>query len=444
MQHVHNAKSFGRRHFLQIGAASPLGLSLASALALETHAAPAISPTKAKNVIFIWLAGGPSTIDMWDMKPHAPERTRGEFKPIPTRAADIQVCEYLPKLATVMDRCTLIRSVTHTLAEHGIGTEYMTTGHPPNPALKYPAVGALASRLLPQPAGVPSYLTLGSQANSGAGFLGAAYNPLEVTTFPFGLPPTASNGIRETPKSTSVASLPNGFSAGDLRRRESLLKKLDEQFRRLDESTTLADINYFQHRAADILRSGKTKRALDLSDEDGQTVQAYGVGLLGYSALAARRLIEAGVRFVTIGLGGWDTHSEVFPKLRYHLLPQLDRALARLISDLNERGLLDSTIVYCAGEFGRTPNVNDSGGRDHWPRATSLLLAGGGFKRGYVDGATDEHGREPIRDARSPGDICATLFHQLGFPPDHRVPTSTPGRHEPIFQDGQVIREILD
>jgi len=438
------ARRVSRRHFLHVGTVSTIGLSLAQSLELQaqTQANGAASP-QATNVILIWLSGGPSTIDMWDMKPDAPAQIRGEFKPIETSLEGVQVCEHLPKLADVLNRCSLVRSVTHTLAEHSIGSMYLMTGNRPSPALNYPSIGSLAARLLPEPAGVPSYMTLGSQPNSGAGFLESIYNPFEVTSFPYGSPGLSSNRSMASLPEPTVASLPDGFSVTDLQRRNRILQTIENQFRKLDSSDFAASLSHYQQRAIDILKSGKTKKALDVSEELKRRADVYGRGMFAQSALAARRLIEAGVRFVTIGLDGWDTHNDNFAQLRFRLLPQLDQGLAGLISDLDQRGLLDSTIVYCVGEFGRTPKVNDSAGRDHWPRVTSLLLAGGGFRRGFVYGATDKQGSEPIADPCSPDDVSATIFHQLGFSPDYRVATSTPGRSAAIFQEGKVIHELV-
>jgi hypothetical protein len=444
MSHQSEPRKLRRRHFLQIGTASAIGLSLSQALEFEARAQTNSRVlAKANSVILVWLSGGPSTIDMWDMKPNASAKIRGEFKPASTSLEGVQICEHLPKLAAVLDRCCLVRSMTHTLAEHSIGAKYLMTGNRPSPALDYPSIGSIAARLLPEPKGIPSYMTLGSQPSSGVGFLESTYSPFEVTSFPFGPPSPSSNAQMKMDLPPAVASLPDGFSVDDLQRRDKVLQIIEDHFRKLDNSNYAASLSHFQQRAIDILRSGKIKKALDVSEERERLEAIYGRGVFAQSALAARRLIEAGVRFVTVGLDGWDTHADNFAQLRFRLLPQLDHGLAGLISDLDERGVLATTIVYCVGEFGRTPKVNDGAGRDHWPRATAALLAGGGLQRGFVYGATDPEGSEPTIDPCSPDDVSATIFHQLGFAPDYRVATSTSGRSVALFQEGKVIRALV-
>ena len=385
---------------------------------------------KAKSVISIWLAGGPSTIDMWDLKPSAPENIRGEFKPIPTSQAGLQICEHLPRLAGVMDRCTLVRSLSHNIAAHGPGTVYMTTGNRPSPALEYPTLGSLVAKLLPTPDGIPPFISFGGVPAGSAGYLGAAYNPFEVE----------GDRARAASRLQGI-SLPDGFTVADLNRRDRLLNQFDASFRALDQADLPASLDKFHQQALDILRSDKARRSFDLTDEPTKVRDSYGASSLGVSMLTARRLIEAGVRFVTLGLGGWDTHAGNFQALRAQLLPQLDRPLAALIADLDARGLLDTTIVCCAGEFGRTPRINSGAGRDHWARTMSVLLAGGGFPRGCVHGATNDHGTEPSAHACSPDDLAATLFHHLGLRPDQQV-TTTSGRPVAIFREGNVIEQL--
>jgi Protein of unknown function (DUF1501) len=425
-----DCEGFHRRDFLKLGTAGLLGLGLADLLRLEAHAAASKS-RKATSVIMIWLAGGPATIDMWDLKPDAPEGLRGEFKPIPTSASGIRICEHLPKLAKVMDKCTLVRSLNHNVPEHGVGTLYMTTGNRPTPALDYPALGCLASKLLPAPAGIPSYVTFSGVRAAGPGYLGAAYSAFEVEGSPG----------REQLRVQGV-SLPGGFSLDDLAQRDQLRNSFDASFRALDRAELPASLDRFHQQALDILRSDKTRKAFDLDQEASTVRDTYGRTPLGQGTLVARRLIEAGVRFVTVGLGGWDTHAGNFRTLRGFLLPQLDQALAALIADLEGRGLLDSTIVYCAGEFGRTPLVNSAAGRDHWARSMAVLLAGGGFKKAYVHGATDAHGMLPSADPCLPDDISATIFHRLGIEPRHEI-TSLTGRPIAVFREGKIIEPLL-
>ncbi len=435
-----DCENFHRRDFMHVGALSLMGLGLPTILANDALAREVTSPTsrtkKAKNIIMIWLAGGPSTIDMWDLKPNAVKGIRGEFKPIDTAADGVQISEHLPRVAKQMDQCSLIRSLTHTVAEHGQGTEYVMTGNPINPALKYPAVGAIVANKKTSGRGVPVYMDLSGMNIGKAGYLGSSYNPFVVDTFSSG--PLYR---RSTPPSNQF-NLPNGFTVDDLNRRNQLLKKLEVGFKRFDKTPRASEMSKFQQQAVDILSTGKTRDALDLNKEPKKVRDQFGFGRLGRSALAARRLIQAGVRFVTIGISGWDTHSNNFNALRNNLLPQLDIALGTLIADLKANGLLDETIVYCVGEFNRTPNINGSGGRDHWARSMSVLVAGGGFKKGFVYGSTDKNGMEPATDPCSPTDVNATILNQIGIAPDSILNTRS-GRPVQTFRDGKLLKKVV-
>lgn len=438
-----DCENFSRRDFMHVGALSMLGGMTLPQLLCSEAAGQSVSvgnesvesnkKPRAKNMIMIWLSGGPSTIDMWDLKPQASAGIRGEFKPIATSADGVEICEHLPRVAKIMDQCALIRSVSHTIAEHGLGTEFVSTGNPISPALKYPAIGSVVSHLVEPEKGVPGFMDLSDGSYRSAGFLGAAYNPLTVTGF---------NNFQAKKKQSNLFDLPEGFTLDDLNRRSELLRKLDGQFKRLDETKMGQELSKFQQQAADIYRSEKTKMALDLSLESEAVREKYGFSPLGRSALAARRLIQAGVRFVTIGLAGWDTHNQIFGQLRNNLLPVLDGALATLITDLKETGLLEETIVYCAGEFNRTPSINGSGGRDHWARAMSVFVAGGGFKSGTVYGATGNDGYEPTESPCSPTDVNATLLNQLGIPPETILHTPS-GRPVEVFREGNVLTELI-
>ncbi len=423
-----------RRDFLSAGAAGLLGLSLPDMLRAEAAGETAHARRPATGVIQIWLSGGPATIDMWDLKPEAPEEVRGEFCPIETAAPGVSITEHMPGLARVMDRCALVRSLGHTITAHGPGTTYMATGNRPSPALEYPSIGSLAARVLSPRRGVPPYVTFSALregvAGAGAGYLGPAYGPFEVEGEP----------VRGAFLTHGV-SLPSGFSPGDLEAREALRRRFDRGLRAIESTETLAGLDRFHRQALEVLHSDRVRSALDLAREPEVLRDAYGRSSLGQGALAARRLIEAGARFVTLGVGGWDTHGDNFRALRDCLLPPLDQALAALIRDLDARGLLDETIVLCAGEFGRTPRVNGMAGRDHWARSMAVLLAGGGIPGGAVFGATDERGMAPRRDACSPDDLAATVFQRLGFGPGHEV-RSPGGRPVPIFREGRSLEPL--
>jgi hypothetical protein len=424
-----DCEGFHRRDFLRLGSAGLLGLGLADLLRLETRADKA--KRKATSVIMLWLAGGPATIDMWDLKPDAPEGIRGEFKPIATSADGVRICELFPKLAKQMHHAGLVRSLHHNIPEHGVGTLYMTTGNRPSPALDYPALGCLASRVLPAPAGVPSFVTFSGFRSTGPGYLGSAYNAFEVEGNP-----------QQGKLRVQGISLPDNFTTTDLANRDKLRNTFDAAFKALDQADLSASLDKFHQQALEILRSDKTRKAFDLEQEKSALRDNYGRTPFGQGALAARRLIEAGARFVTIGLGGWDTHAGNFRTLRGQLLPQVDQTLAALLSDLDGHGLLDSTIVYCAGEFGRTPAINSGAGRDHWARSMAVLLAGGGIRKGHVHGSTDPHGLQPASDPCSPDDVSATIFRALGIAPNHEVQTTT-GRPIAIFREGKVIEKLL-
>jgi len=423
-----------RRDFLTAGAAGLLGLALPDMLRAEAAGQTANARRPATAVIQIWLSGGPATIDMWDLKPEAPEEIRGEFRPIATAAPGVSVTEHMPGLATLMNHCALVRSLGHTITAHGPGTTYMATGTRPSLALDYPPLGSLAARLLPPRQGVPPYVTFAAlregAAGASAGYLGPAYGPFEVEGEP----------VRGTFQAQGV-SLPTGFSARDLELREALRRRFDRGLRALESTDALAGLDRFHRQALEILHSDRVCTALDLAREPDLVRDDYGRSSLGQGALAARRLIEAGARFVTLGVGGWDTHGDNFRALRDRLLPPLDKALAALIRDLNARGLLDETLVLCAGEFGRTPRVNGTAGRDHWARSMAVLLAGGGIPGGTVFGATDERGMAPCRDACSPDDLAATIFGRLGFGPRHEV-TSASGRPIAIFREGRCLEPL--
>lgn len=423
-----DCERFHRRDFLRLGTASLLGLGLADLLRLE--ASSQTRRSKATNVLMVWLAGGPSTIDIWDLKPDAPDNIRGEFKPIATSAKGIQICELMPKMAKRMHHCALVRSLHHNIPEHGVGTQYMATGNRPNPALEHPGLGSLAARLLPAAAGVPSYVSF--QRTVGAGYLGSAYAPFEVE---------AGSG-RDRPRIPGM-SLPSDFSLDELADRDRLRNTFDAAFKALDQSEVPASLDKFHQQALDILRSNKTREAFALNREPQRVRETYGRSPFGESALTARRLIEAGVRFVTIGLGGWDTHANNFQVLRGALLPQLDMVLAALIADLADKGLLERTLVYCAGEFNRTPRINGSAGRDHWSRSMAVLLAGGGICTGCVHGSTDTQGMAPADAPCAPDDVAATIFRTLGIAPNREVQTIT-GRPVAIFRAGEAIQGLLE
>jgi Protein of unknown function (DUF1501) len=438
-----DCEGFHRRDFIKIGAAGLFGLTLPQLLRLESQAKAAESEgglkRRADSVIMLWLGGGPATIDMWDLKPNAPTEIRGEFKSIETSAEGVQICEHLSKTAKVCDRVTLVRSLNHTIPSHGPATVFMQTGNKPTPAIQYPVLGSLTTRLMSQQQGVPPFVSFGESRNgNAAGYLGTAYNPFVIE----GDGGKAGKGGKANFRVRGI-QLPTGFTLDELEDRNKLLNDFDGAFRANDKSGDLVDgLDAFHKKALEILRSDKTKKAFDLTQEKQELRDAYGADGFGQGALAARRLVEAGVRFVTISMGGWDTHGKNFEALSKQRLPQLDQTLSTLIQDLTDRGMLDRTMVYCAGEFGRTPKVNKNAGRDHWARSMAVLLAGGGIKRGYAHGATDAQGMAPATEPCTPDDVSSTIFHCLGIDPHMEMQTST-GRPIQLFREGRVIEKLL-
>jgi hypothetical protein len=392
---------------------------------------PGVPP--AKNVIMIFLTGGPSTIDMWDLKPQAPAAIRGEFCPIDTSVPGIQICEYLTRMAAQMQHVSLVRSMTHTIAEHTQGQAYVMTGNRPSPAFGFPSLGSLAVGLQESTADIPIYMTLGTVPSAGAGELEMNFAPFEAS-----IP-----DLRNDQTTPSRIGLPSGFTITDLDRRRQVLERLDGMLRDLDAAPLLKHLAGFQRGALEILRSNKIQKALAAEDEPESQRTSYGQGFVGRSALAARRLVETGARFVTIGFGDWDTHNNNFTRLRTTLLPKLDQALAALLADFSRSRLLDETIVYCTGEFGRTPGINSSAGRDHWSRTMTCLLAGEGFRKGFAFGATNHRdGSEPTQSPCSSDDVSATIFRQLGFEADRQVVMRTE-RPIAIFSKGKVINPLI-
>jgi uncharacterized protein (DUF1501 family) len=347
-------------------------------------------------------------------------------------------------MARVMDRCTVVRSLAHTIPSHGPATIFMTTGNRPTPALHYPALGSLVTRLMPAAAGVPPYVTFSELRNGSAGqsgYLGTAYNPFIVEGAP------QQQGRANSPTAANLRvrgiTLPTGFTLEQLENRDRLLRNFDETFQNVDRNADLVGgLDAFHQQALEILRSDKTRNAFNLAQEPSAIRQRYGTTPFGQGALAARRLIEAGVRFTTISIGGWDTHGQNFNNLRARLLPQLDQVLSSLVQDLDDRGMLQNTIVYCAGEFGRTPRINNNAGRDHWARSMAVVLAGGGIRRGYAHGTTDVQGMQPANDPCTPDDVAATIFTQLGIDPHSELQTPT-GRPVQLFREGRALPRLI-
>lgn len=419
-----------RRDFLKIGALGTTGLDLAGYLRM-THAGE-VRRANAKSAIFVYLGGGPPHLDTFDMKPDSPTEFRGEFNPIATNVAGLQICEHLPKLAQCADKYTVLRGISHTLAGHELGTSYVNTGSRPVPSLIYPGFGAVISRELSGAPDLPHFVAIPNTPQK-AGYLGVRYAPLQTNATPTANQPFSVRGI----------SLGDGQSAEKFEARQKLLGNLDTALDEFKSTSRLVDgLDRFGQQAYDLISSPRAREAFDVSLEKPSIAAPFGEHKFGQSCLLAARLIEAGVRFATVSFGGWDTHAGNFKKCKESLLPQLDQGLAALFSTLDAKGLLASTAVLVIGEFGRTPKINANAGRDHWPRAMFALMAGGGMKGGQVIGASDDKGQGPVGEAMSPDQVAASYYHSLGINYKKEYHTST-GRPVTIVREGSVIPALF-
>ncbi|MCO6459117.1 MAG: DUF1501 domain-containing protein [Pirellulaceae bacterium] len=422
-----------RRDVLKIGVLGATGLTLANYLRLAE--AGEVRSGQAKAGIFINLTGGPSHMDTFDLKPDAPSEYRGSFNPIKTNVSGVEICEHLPKLAGCADKYAILRGVTHTLGAHQLGTEYVNAGTRPLPSLEYPGYGAVVTKELGAPADIPPFVAIPNSAQK-SGFLGVKYAPLNTGSTPRAGAPFSVRGI----------SLGNGVTVADLEKRQTLLRDLDVAFQGHEKSSQLLDgLDRFGQQAYSIITSKRSREAFDISRESPEFAKPYGEDPFGMSCLLATRLVESGVRFVTITLGGWDTHQDNFTRLKDRLLPPLDTGLAALFTGLDQKGLLDSTAVFVTGEFGRTPKINQrsaEGGRDHYPRCMFMLMAGGGIRGGQVVGQSDDKATMPANEGYSPDDAAASFYHALGIDHTKEYHTST-GRPITIVRDGTVIRPLF-
>jgi Protein of unknown function (DUF1501) len=356
MRYHRTCDGMKRRDMLKAGTLTVGGLTLGNYLQMAQ--AGQLQSGRAERAIFIELPGGPSHLDTFDLKPNAPEEIRGSFKPIPTNVPGIEISEHLPKLAAVMDKFVILRGVSHTLAAHRLGSEYVNTGSKPIPALEYPSYGAVLSKERPSDADIPTSVAI-PRAGHGAGFLGLKYAALETNSSPSFGQPYSVRGI----------SLANGIGIDEVNRRQDLLKKLDRQFADLEKHDQLLEgLDQFGEQAYSMITSPRARQAFDISKEPESFAKLFGEDSFGQSCLLALRLVESGVRLATVQLGGWDTHQENWTKLKDTLLPQLDAGLSGLLSGLAQRGMLESTAVFVTGEFGRTPKIDT-----RWSRPLSTL-----------------------------------------------------------------------
>lgn len=427
---IMNKRNLSRRRLIQLGYLGGVGLSLSDYLRLS--AASSVAP-RADACIFLHLRGGPSHLDTLDMKPEAPVDEQGEFKRISTVIPGYHVCEHLPRLAKFIDRFTLIRGISHTAGDHLLASKYLYTGNRPSPAVLYPSMGSVSAKELSSPDDIPPFVAI-PNSNMSGGFLGVRYSAFQTTSVPKSGQPYEVRGL----------SLGDGLTIDRVHSRNALLKDLDQTFRTVEaNSETLEGLDQFANKANAMIMSDRARHAFDVSRESSAIQALFEDDDLSQSLLLAGRLVDSGVRFVTVGQDAWDTHTDNFKNHKTKLLPPFDAGITSLIQMLELKGLLDRVLIVATGEFGRTPAINKHAGRDHWPRAMWTLIAGGGTKRGFLFGGTDIKGHGPDDDTQlKPDDLAATIYHALGIDIDTEYYTPT-GRPVLLVPDGKVMTEVF-
>lgn len=405
-----------KRHFL-FGLST---LTLPSLLKAQYGAKKA----KAKNVINIFLPGGIAAQEFLDPKSLAPSEYRGPFGSIKTNVSGIEIGEKFQKLSKVADKFSIIRSMTHGEAAHERGVHSMMTGYKPSPALVYPSMGSVVSVELGGRNKLPAYVSVpNALENGGSGYLSSKYNPFSLGSDPVS-------------PSFKVRDLNSDVDAQRFNRRKNILEAVDSKFKNEVNSDNVSAIDSFYSQAYELISSESAKLAFDISKEDQKTKEMYGLTTAGQRLLISRRLIEAGVRFLTVSYGGWDMHDNIKNGFEKQA-PEFDQALSALLSDLSDRGLLDETVVVVTSEFGRTPKINNTAGRDHWPRVFSTLIAGGGIKNGQIYGKSDSLGGEVDENPVAPSDLSATIFSLLGIDPEKQF--MTPDLRPIYISQGSVL-----
>ncbi len=429
-----------RRDFIQLGLGGTMGLGMCDLFRLRAASAAA-SRGKQVNCILVWLDGGPSHYETFDPKPEAPSDIRGEFKAIETNVSGIRFSEAVPKLAGAADKVSIIRSICHKDPNHGGGNHYMMTGCPtPVPVACgafvtfHPSLGSMVSYERGLRQGLPPYVSLPQVSRSGGpNFLGGQHAPFVID----GSPNSESFKVRDV-------VLPAEISEGRAENRQALRRALDRMERMPDalaEDPTISFDQYYEQ-GLRLVASREAQHAFALEKEDTKVREAYGRNDFAQRLLMARRLVEVGVSFVTVYYGGWDHHVKIFDAYKGDHVKRLDQGVAALIDDLHQRGLLDSTLVVVLGEFGRTPKVNKDGGRDHWPGAMSVLMAGAGIPGGQVVGATDPKGYYASERVYKPEDFAASIYTKMGIDPAQVLHTST-GRPVQLVNGGRLIKELF-
>ncbi len=434
---AHFAKP-GRRDFIRVGMLGGLGLTLGDffraqdAAAAQKHYDSVEGP--AKSVIHVTLSGGMAAQETWDPKPDSPLEYRGPFGIVDTNVPGVALSENMRHVAKVMDKMSIVRSVAGKEADHGRASYTMFTGYRRSPAITHPSMGAVVAHEFGPRNNLPPYVAVpNAREYGGTGYLSSQYGA-------FGVGGDPGRGVNNF--SVRDLSLPDGIDEGRFDRRRSMRQAVEDHFKAMDtRADAIAAMDEFYQRAYTMIASPEAREAFELRQEKGATIKRYGETQPGLRMLLARRLVEAGVRFVTVEYGGWDHHSRIADAMNRQL-PPLDQALAALIGDLDERGLLDSTIVLVSSEFGRTPKINASAGRDHYARVFSMAMAGGGLKRGYVHGASDATSTEPEDSPVTVPDVLTTVYKQMGIVADKEL--MAPGaRPIEIIDGGQVIPELI-
>ena len=440
MPNYRNCEGVSRRDCLQLGLTTLLGGGLATALQARAASGGLPFAPQAKACILIWQDGGPSHYETFDPKPTAPAEYRGEFQAIATKLPGVQFSEHLKKLAAIADKLAVVRSIRHDQGNHGAGNHYLMTGAPTRIPVGcgafvsfHPSLGSVTAHEKPAPAGLPSYFSLGGMTRSGGpNFLGARYAPFVVNEDPN----SPNFRVRDV-------ALPAGLASSRFESRAELRSEIDRFQRFLDKAAgdPAAALDDHYRQAHDLMRSQEAQEAFDIARESDKVRDAYGRTVFGQRLLLARRLVQAGVPFITINDGGWDHHRGIFDALKKRL-PDWDHSLAGLITDLDRLGMLQDTLVVALGEFSRTPQVNKDAGRDHWSNAMSVLFAGGGTPGGQVVGATDVKGFSAIERVLSPENFASTIYTKLGIDPG-KILYGPNGRPAHIVADPTPIRELM-
>jgi hypothetical protein len=428
-----------RRDCLKLGLGALFGGGLVDMLRLKAQGSGETA-VAARSVILIWMDGGPTHYETFDPKPNAPSEIRGQFQPIQTRTAGVQFSQHMQRLAAISDKLAIVRSIRHDQGNHGAGNHYMMTGAPPRIPVGcgafvsfHPSLGSVTAHERSAPHGLPAYFSMPTMSRSGGpNFLGARYAPFVVDDNPN----NADFRVRDV-------ALPRGLSEGRFDSRREIRSEVDRMQRILDQEAgdpvNALDQHYQQ--GYDLMRSREAQAAFDIQREPERVRDAYGRNPFGQRALLARRLVEAGVPFITLYDGGWDHHVGVFDALRLRL-PDWDNTVATLINDLDQRGLLSSTLVIALGEFGRTPTINRDAGRDHWSNSMSVLFAGAGTPGNQAVGATDVRGYAPVGRTHSPENFASTIYLKLGIDPG-KILYTPQGRPTHLVSETEPIRELM-